>query len=549
MEVRVPVIVKDPSVVRWKGTPLTENFVIKSEDHFLDGPVTARVAVVDFDPDSKGLATPVRFIPPSDGKPGKFDIPPVTHETLSNPQVMQVLCFGAVYKTLDMFEEPDTLGRKVRWAFPGTQLLVVPRAGEWANAFYERDSQSLQLFFVSRPDSVRIYTCHSQDIVAHETAHAAIDGIAPDLYHSANPQGLALHESLADFAALMMAFRCRPLADAILDHTGGDIRSENAFTGIAEQLGETVGRGESLRDLHNRNRMSDIPVGRPEPHAMSMVLSGALYDVMVKIYEHVRAERPDKPSGYALFVASERFKRFILRGLDYLPPGEITFSDFGRAVIASDLASHPDSDEPRQWLGVAFVERGIIGSETELEPKGIPADGGLDNLDLDELLSSDWRAYQWVAEHRKLLNIPPDIPFEVRPRLSVNKLYFLGAGVKALRRECLLKVSWSEVEPCNAGPNLPKKRRILRGTTVAIDWETRSIRAIVTGQSSDATRHTRDQFVRNLVEDGLLRINEAAVGPDGNPLRNFVRGEVIADTLKLRATAQALHVAGRCRHG
>lgn len=71
---------------------------------------------------------------------------------------------------------------RIRWAgrLPGgPQLLVVPRAGEWANAFYERESRSLQFFYFSPSgESRRIYTSHSQDIVAHETAHAILDGIA-----------------------------------------------------------------------------------------------------------------------------------------------------------------------------------------------------------------------------------------------------------------------------------------------------------------------------------------------------------------------------------
>jgi hypothetical protein len=89
----------------------------------------------------------------------------------SNWDFLRAAVFGGVYKALDMFEDEDTLGRKVRWAFPGPQLLIVPRAGEWANAYYERESRSLQLFFVTEADGRRVYTCQSQDIIGHETAH------------------------------------------------------------------------------------------------------------------------------------------------------------------------------------------------------------------------------------------------------------------------------------------------------------------------------------------------------------------------------------------
>jgi hypothetical protein len=50
MKARVPVLIKDPSVSQWKEVPLAEPFKVEDEDFFLDGPVTRRVAVVDFDP-------------------------------------------------------------------------------------------------------------------------------------------------------------------------------------------------------------------------------------------------------------------------------------------------------------------------------------------------------------------------------------------------------------------------------------------------------------------------------------------------------------------
>jgi len=47
--------------------------------------------------------------------------------------------------------EKDILGRPLNWAFDVPQLLIIPRAGEQANAFYHPDSHSLQFFYSHKP--------------------------------------------------------------------------------------------------------------------------------------------------------------------------------------------------------------------------------------------------------------------------------------------------------------------------------------------------------------------------------------------------------------
>jgi hypothetical protein len=208
MQVRVPVIVKDPLVTDRKDIEPTELITVEA-DVFLDGPVAPRVAVLDFEPGSGALASPARFTAPkARARIGSYEVPhPVSMGNLAvDPVATAVSVFGAVHKTIGMFEEQDALGRPVDWAFDAPQLLVVPRAGEMANAYYERESHSLEFFFFADPTRADrlIHTANSQDIVAHETAHALLDGIAPDLYSAISPQSLAIHEAVADLASLLV---------------------------------------------------------------------------------------------------------------------------------------------------------------------------------------------------------------------------------------------------------------------------------------------------------------------------------------------------------
>jgi hypothetical protein len=597
VRVEVPVIVKDPEVTEWKGVAPTEPFVIQSEDVFLDGPITPRVAVLDFDEKTGQLRPGVRFVaPPSAEGVGKYE--PSAARAIAGEAVPRddaiVSVFGTVLKTIRMFEERDALGRRVAWAFDAPQLLVVPRAGEWANAFYERESHSLQFFYFTAPDGRRVHTSHSQDIVAHETAHAVLDGIAPDLYHSISPQSLGIHEAVADLTALLCAFRSKALSEQVLADTGGSIARSSAFTGIAEQFaGALMENRPYLRDLLNSKslkpgaRRADR-VDRADPHAISEVLSGALYGVMVRVHESLKEEyassKLPRPSlveaeesdyeqrrhkvgegaretpGYegldessksfarqqvamkALFVGAERFKRTIYRGLDYLPPGDVSLADLGRAILAADEASHPDSDEQREWIREEFLRRGIAGKAADLKVRTNFRHPSVEALDLESLVDSDWAAYQFANSNRALLKIPRDVPFEVRPRLDVTKLYWHREGRKDVR-ECLFKVSWNRVEPNGVGHGLPKRRRITMGTTLAIDWNTRTVRAVLTSDGAPGQREDRDRLLGALIEAEILRVGEEALGADRAPLQGAVRADVIQGVLRIQSAARMLHIS------
>jgi hypothetical protein len=200
-------------------------------------------------------------------------VPPSARRTLgaykvdttdvSSSNFVPVSVFGPVLRTMDLYEEPDTLGRRIVWAFDSPQLLVVPRAGWWANAYYERRSHSLQ-FFSFRAGNDVVHTSLSRDIVAHETGHSLIDGIAPDLYDAVDTQGLAMHEGLADLTAMLIAFRSGVLRDAVLKRTRGSITDSTEFSSIGTQFGQALdpaGHGGPLRNLRNDARLD--PNGDP----------------------------------------------------------------------------------------------------------------------------------------------------------------------------------------------------------------------------------------------------------------------------------------------
>ncbi len=574
MKVEIPLMIQDPTT-SLADRKLVQGFWPDREKFLLDGPVSDRIAVLDFCPETGKLLPGARLIPPEPANPRGYyadasgnDVRDAEGDALYESAFLQVNTFATVLKTMYLFEEVDTLGRSLTWAFNAPQLLVVPRAGERANAYYHRDSHSLQFFYSSSPVNPRktIYTCLSRDIVAHETGHAIIDGIAPCLLNASAPQSLAIHEAIADLTALFMAFDSRPLRLQVLDITRGSIERSTAFSSIAEEFGvELKRRRKCLRELNNTKSLDASNLD--EPHQLSEVLGGALYRVLIKIHEYLRSEyaqlpryrdRPDplfSASGYALYKAARRIRRMLFRALDWLPIGEISFADLGRAMIAVDSVAYPDDPKMRGWIGDEFLARQIIPDAASLE---VPTNLGASFLTVPDVLAvyrSDWYAYDFVNNNRELLCIPPDVPFEIPSRLRVCKKY----DHDRLVAEYIFKVFWEHREPNDIGPDWPEERWITVGTTLVIDHRGQILvrltsapplktgEDVVGGYDREAEyeqqRKERDEYLRSLAESGVLQMDRTTLGPDGQPLL-MTQAESSDGAMRMRGTANLLHIVG-----
>ena len=245
-----------------------------------------------------------------------------------------------------------------------------------------------------------------------------LDAVVPSLHDGSTPESLAIHEAIADLVAVLMALRSSPLRIRVLATTDNDISNATAFSSIAERFGQAqLSPNEmprqALRMLLNDNTMSTVD--KTDPHPLSTVLSGLFYQTLVDVFEGGKANNiadgmaVGPAAGKSLGSAAVIFRKLLLRGIDYLPPGELTFADIGRATIAADAAADPGNGDAfakiRQLFAQRFVDREIVSSIDQLAVEA-PAGLAIAPDRLPDIRDSDWAAYTFVDEHREVFGIP-----------------------------------------------------------------------------------------------------------------------------------------------
>ena len=331
-----------------------------------------------------------------------------------NPAFHQQFVYAVAMNTIANFEH--ALGRKVLWR-PETnpqnefddsryrqRLQIVPHALHQANAFYSPTQIALLFgYFQACADDPgdhvpgsSVYACLSHDIVAHETTHAILDGMHRRFNTPSNPDVLALHEGFADIVALMQHFTMPEILEHEIRQTRGNLESESLLGELAVQFGCAVGGRGALRAAigkfdHNGVWTRIVPNPSDyqrvmEPHARGAILVAAVFDAFLAIYDRrtqdllriytqgtgvlpAGAIHPDLVHRLASEAAksARHVLNMCIRALDYVPPVDITFGEYLRAIITADFDLVEDDDlRYRVAFVEAFRKRGIYpeGLET-----------------------------------------------------------------------------------------------------------------------------------------------------------------------------------------
>ena len=359
------------------------------------GPSGEYLEVIDVDPGSGCFYAPVDLNDPT--LLAQNGLAP----SEGTPQFHQQMAYAVSRLTINNFEH--ALGRKTLWrpvrdiskgpkddSVYVPKLRIYPHALREANAYYSPEKVALLFgYFNANDDNTgeqlpggTIFTCLSQDIVAHETTHALLDGMHRKFVNATNPDVLAFHEGFADVVALLQHFTFPEILRDQITNTRGELSDHESLLGqLAGQFGHATGMRGALReaigtwDGDKWQRQKPDPAAlaaTTEPHARGAILVAAIFDAFLAIYERRTADllrlatagsgilapgaiHPDLVERLAREAtkAARHVLTMCIRALDYCPPVDITFGEYLRAIITADCDLVEDD---RLKYRVAFVE-------------------------------------------------------------------------------------------------------------------------------------------------------------------------------------------------
>jgi hypothetical protein len=452
LDIPLAVYVQDPLVAE---EVKTENALLKSREDWdpiqtifvscepgiMAGPTSSRLAVVDYDADKNHLETPVEWDDQERYFSFKYKGKKVrlTQEHREEPQFHQVNVWAIVQSILDMYEQTWILGRSAPWGFDGNRLILVPHAGQTRNAYYDRLSKSIQFYyFTSR--GKKVYTCLSHDIIAHETGHAILDGLRPYYLEPSSLQTAAFHEFIADLTAILAALLNNELRWEVAKDTEGDLSKDKIISSLAEEFGFYSYGRPYLRTAQDPRKLVEVQ-DETSQYEWSQVLTGAMFDIL-KEFVAIRKATPRSDGRFltikeALMLATNRFRRVAFQPLDYLPPADVQFDDYVRAVLRADEIVDPlDENGYRAAMIEVFKKRGF-----HLEEDDNPQRLGFYAYGIDRISRSRTDAYHFLNENRRQLCIPMDQDVSVVDLYQTDKTVMGGAR---LPREIVIQYLWRE---------------------------------------------------------------------------------------------------------
>lgn len=370
----------DPMVARLSGQETTTISV--PYEPLRPGPSGELIQVIDYDSVAGCYYEPVDLDDPRvlllDG------LPPSERD----PRFHQQMVYAVSSALLENFER--ALGRRFRWR-GDKRLRAFPHAFRGRNAMFDPDMDGTLQFGYFRADEKNpgrnlpgqtVFTCLSHDIIVHEATHALVHRLRERYKEPTNLDVYAFHEGFADAVALFQHFTLPDIVDRYIQQNRTDLTTRTPLVELAEQFGEGSGMGRALRSAIGEAPDPALINRTFEPHRRGSILVAAIFDGFFTAYQTGIADllriatagsgvlpegalHPDLVRRVAAEArrAAQRILTMCIRSFQYLPPVDVTFSDFLRSIVTADRDLYPsDEDGLRAALIEGFRRRGIYPS-------------------------------------------------------------------------------------------------------------------------------------------------------------------------------------------
>ncbi|HBZ56404.1 MAG TPA: hypothetical protein DEO88_13440 [Syntrophobacteraceae bacterium] len=481
----------DPGTTAKMDTTLINEVVLRIPwEKLKPGPVGEYVAVVDQNEQGRRLNDPVDLndpnvlarngLPPSDG----------------NPQFRQQMLYAVAMRTIVAFEK--ALGRKVHWSQTGQkytrQLKLYPHYMNEANTYYSPEKVGVFYgYFEATAESqypgMIVFTCLSQDVIAHSLSHALLHGMHTHLMEETNPDVYAFQEGFSDLVALLQHFSLPEVVRQQLAQTRGELTGQAMLGVLGSQFGEALGMKSGLRSAlgevgedgawHPKTPNPQDYRTLTESHERGSILVGAVFDALNKVYRSRVADlwriasegtgvlkegelHPDLVNRLTM-EASETAQDVLemcVRALDYSPSVDITFSDYLRAIITADYDLNPNDPfnyrvafvEAFRRYGIFLADIGTLSLETLLwpKPKDIREETVVQDFIIKEL-AEEFTPWNLPQEREKLYTLMCEKANKLQKNLVARKEALKGLlGEIELDQPFQVKSIWPRQ---HSGPN------------------------------------------------------------------------------------------------
>ncbi len=251
-------------------------------------------------------------------------------------------------------------------------LTLIPDAGQKINAFYDRESLS---FFHQATGRRTTFSGASTDCVAHETGHAILDALRPDLWAVNMLEVAGFHEAFGDVTSIVTALADRPTREALLK-VSPKLDKPNFVEAVVEDLADTVRRvlgakHPAAKPRHALNTFRwQLPETMPtdggpdvmiaEVHSIARIITGCFYDVLRGIFT-----ASGTPTQGRLWNATKTAAALFHEAARTAPAVPRFFRAIGRTMVLVDGTTN--NGKYGKIIGQAFFDHGLpLGAQSFL---------------------------------------------------------------------------------------------------------------------------------------------------------------------------------------